>query len=242
MEELTALVQEGLERYGLSERVSPAAAGMLCRYGELLLEKNRVMNLTAITDTADVARLHMLDCAALLCVPGVAWEGKRLLDVGTGAGFPGVVLKVLLPSLKVVLLDSLNKRLEWLEEVCGTLGLEGVCTLHARAEEQGHCDGFRDGFDVVTSRAVAPLELLTELCLPFVKVGGVFLAMKAAECDEEISRAAGGVRQLGGVLRPTWEYTIPGTEVTRRVVVIEKIGPTPKGYPRRWAKIQKAPL
>ena len=242
MENLVALVQGGLERYGLSERVSPTAAQELCRYGGMLLEKNRVMNLTAITDPADVARLHMLDCAALLCVPGVAWAGKRLLDVGTGAGFPGVVLKVLLSSLEVVLLDSLNKRLEWLEEVCGTLELEGIHTLHVRAEEQGHCDGFRDGFDVVTSRAVASLELLTELCLPFVKVGGVFLAMKSVECDEEISRAVRGIRQLGGKLRPTWEYVIPGTEVTRRVVIIEKVGPTPKGYPRRWAKIQKAPL
>lgn len=240
MERLTGLVQEGLEQMGLE--VPPGAARELCRYGGWLLEKNRVMNLTAITEPVDVAHLHMLDSAALLCVPGVEFEGKRLLDVGTGAGFPGMVLKVLCPSLKVVLLDSLQKRLDWLEEVCGALGLEGIEILHARAEEQAHCAGFRDGFERVVSRAVAPLELLVELCLPFVKVGGVFLAMKAIECEEEISRAAGGVRQLGGALRPGWEYRIPGTDVFHRVVVIEKVSPTPKGFPRRWAKMQKAPL
>ena len=242
MERFEGLLREGLEQYGLLEHCSPAAPQVLCRYGGMLLEKNQVMNLTAITDPVDVVRLHMLDCAALLSVPGVELEGKRLLDVGTGAGFPGVVLKMLLPSLEVVLLDSLKKRLDWLEEVCGTLGLEGIRVLHARAEEQGHCAGFRDGFDVVTSRAVASLELLAELCLPFVKVGGVFLAMKSVECDEEMSRAAQGIRWLGGALRPVWEYVIPGTEVAHRVVIVEKIAPTPKGFPRRWAKIQKAPL
>lgn len=240
MEALTGLLQEGLEQYGLE--VPPGAAQTLCRYGGRMLEKNQVMNLTAITEPVEVVRLHLLDSAAVLCVPGVAFEGKRLLDVGTGAGFPGVVLKTLCPSLEATLLDSLKKRLDWIEATCGALGLEGLEVLHARAEEQAHCAGFRDGFDLVVSRAVAPLELLVELCLPFVKVGGLFLAMKSVACEEELSRGARGIGQLGGALRPGWEYRIPGTDVVHRVVVIEKLAPTPKGFPRRWAKIQKAPL
>lgn len=242
MNEIVERLERGLETYGLSGWVSPRSAQKLAWYGEALVEKNQVMNLTAITDPVDVVNLHMLDSAALLSVPGAEFEGKRLLDVGTGAGFPGMVLKVLLPSLDVTLLDSLNKRLDWLQEVYGALELDGICTVHARAEEQAHETGFRESFDFVTSRAVAPLELLCELSLPYVKVGGMFLAMKAVDCDEEISRAANGIGLLGGELKPSWDYTIPGTEVTHRVVIIEKVSETPKPYPRRWAKIQKAPL
>lgn len=242
MDEMLELLNRGLETMGLSGQIPPGSAGQLETYGRLLLEKNKVMNLTAITDPVDVVNLHMLDCAALLRMPGVDFQQKRLLDVGTGAGFPGMVLKILLPGLDVTLLDSLNKRLDWLAEVCGRLELEGIRMLHARAEEQAHEPGFRDGFDIVTSRAVAPLELLCELCLPFVKPGGVFLAMKSVDCEEEISRAARGIQALGGTLRSGWDYTIPGTAVTHRVVSIEKSAPTPKGFPRRWAKIQKAPL
>lgn len=242
MNEVMELLTRGLEELGLSGGIPSGSAGQLETYGRLLLEKNKVMNLTAITDPVDVVNLHMLDCAALLRMPGMEFQGKRLLDVGTGAGFPGMVLKILQPSLDVTLLDSLNKRLDWLAEVCVRLELEGIRTLHARAEEQAHKPGFRDGFDIVTSRAVAPLELLCELCLPFVRTGGAFLAMKSVDCDGEISRAARGIQTLGGVLRPGWNYAIPGTQITHRVVHIEKIAPVPKGFPRRWAKIQKAPL
>ena len=206
----------------------------------MLLEKNQVMNLTAITDPDQVVRLHMLDCAALLTCTGL--EDKRLIDVGTGAGFPGMVLKILVPSLEVVLLDSLNKRLDWLKEVADALSLSGIETLHARAEEQSLKPGFRDSFDIVTSRAVASLELLGELCLPYVKPGGFFLAMKSVDSDLELSRAAAGISRLGGVLRPSVDYTIPGTDITHRVIMVEKTAPTPKGYPRKWAKIQKSPL
>ena len=141
----------------------PQAADQLAQYGQMLLEKNQVMNLTAIREPEQVARLHMLDCAALAGL--VDLKGKTLIDVGTGAGFPGLPLKILVPSLELTLLDSLNKRLDWLEEVAGTLRLEGVRTVHARAEEQALVKGFRDSFDFATARAVADLRVLCELCL-----------------------------------------------------------------------------
>ena len=234
------LIRDGLTRLGLDGRVPAGSARVLEQYGRLLLEKNQVMNLTAITEPDKVAQLHMLDCAALL---GCAdFEGKSLIDVGTGAGFPGMVLKILVPSLNVTLLDSLNKRLDWLTEVCGALSLAGITAVHARAEEQALQKGFRDGFDLVTSRAVAELRLLCELCLPYVKVGGQFLAMKSVDCGAELEDAAHAVKLLGGRLLEPYDYTIPGTEVTHRVIRIQKVAPTLKGYPRRWAKMQKEPL
>ena len=232
------LLEEGLPALGLEP---PAGAvERLDRYAELLLEKNQVMNLTAITEPEQVARLHMLDCAALLNVCPL--EGRRLLDVGTGAGFPGMVLKILVPSLDVTLLDSLNKRLDWLVETCGALGLHGVRTVHARAEEKSHDPAFREQFDAVTSRAVAELRTLCELCLPYVKVGGVFLAMKSVDSDGELSAAGPAMEALGGRLEAVSDYEIPGTEVRHRVVIIKKFAQTQKKFPRTFAKIKKNPL
>lgn len=232
-------IQKGLEALGLTP--PPGAAGQLAEYGRLLLEQNQVMNLTAITDPDQVVDLHFLDSAALLTL-GYDLRDKTLIDVGTGAGFPGLPLKILEPSLRLTLLDSLGKRVHWLERVADALGLEGVTCLHARAEEQALQPGFRDGFDFAVSRAVASLELLCELCLPYVKVGGRFLAMKSVDSGAETDRAARGIAKLGGRLLPSADYLIPGTQVRHRVVAVEKVAPTPKGYPRRWAKIQKAPL
>jgi 16S rRNA (guanine527-N7)-methyltransferase len=230
------LIAQGLTQMGLR----PDAAPQLAEYGRLLLEKNQVMNLTAITEPEKVAQLHMLDSAALLT--GVDFRGKTLLDVGTGAGFPGLPLRLVEPSIRLTLLDSLAKRVNWLAEVSARLGAEDVVCIHARAEEQALKPGWRDSFDLVTSRAVADLSMLCELCLPYVKVGGLFLAMKSTDCDDELSRAARGIARLGGQLKPGFDYTIPGSDITHRVVVIEKETPTPKGYPRRFAKIQKSPL
>ena len=234
------MISAGLEALGLTGRVPADAPARLARYGQMLLEKNQVMNLTAIREPDGVARLHMLDCAALLSF--CDFKGKTLIDVGTGAGFPGMVLKILVPSLEVTLLDSLNKRLDWLEEVSSALGLEGVRTLHARGEEQGLVKGWRDSFDFAAARAVADLGVLCELCLPFVKVGGRFLAMKSTGSGRELEEAAHAVRLLGGRVAQVEDYPIPGTEVTHRLIAIEKLAPTLKGYPRRWAKIQKEPL
>ena len=232
-------IQKGLEALGLTP--PPGAAGQLAEYGRRLLEQNQVMNLTAITDPDQVVDLHFLDSAALLTL-GYDLRDKTLIDVGTGAGFPGLPLKILEPSLRLTLLDSLGKRVHWLERVADALGLEGVTCLHARAEEQALQPDFRDGFDFAVSRAVASLELLCELCLPYVKVGGKFLAMKSVDSGAETDRAARGIAKLGGRLLPSADYLIPGTQVRHRVVAVEKVAPTPKGYPRRWAKIQKAPL
>lgn len=236
---MQARISAGLAQLGLTP--PPQAAAQLAQYGQLLLEQNQVMNLTAITDPDQVVDLHFLDCAALLTI-GEDFHGKTLIDVGTGAGFPGLPLKILEPSLSVTLLDSLGKRLNWLASVCEALSLDKVSCLHARAEEQALEAGFRDGFDLAVSRAVASLELLSELCLPYVKVGGKFLAMKSVDSGAETEGAARAIAKLGGRLLPRVDYTIPGTEIVHRVVVVEKVSPTPKGFPRRWAKMQKAPL
>ena len=236
---MQARISAGLAQLGLTP--PPQAAAQLAQYGQLLLEQNQVMNLTAITDPDQVVDLHFLDCAALLTI-GEDFHGKTLIDVGTGAGFPGLPLKILEPSLSVTLLDSLGKRVNWLASVCEALSLDKVSYLHARAEEQALEAGFRDGFDLAVSRAVASLELLSELCLPYVKVGGKFLAMKSVDSGAETEGAARAIAKLGGRLLPRMDYTIPGTEIVHRVVVVEKISPTPKGFPRRWAKMQKAPL
>ena len=234
------IIASGLTALGLAHKVPAEAPAQLERYGEMLLEKNQVMNLTAIREPDMVARLHMLDCAALMGCADFA--GKTLIDVGTGAGFPGLPLKILNPTLDVTLLDSLNKRVDWLGEVCQALSLEKIRAIHARAEEQAQVKGFRDSFDFATARAVADLRLLCELCLPYVKVGGQFLSMKSVESDKELEEAAHAIKLMGGRVRQVYDYAVPGLDVTHRVVVIEKVAPTLKGYPRRWAKIQKDPL
>ena len=237
---MEALIRTGLAQLGQAGRVPEDAPALLARYGALLLEKNRVMNLTAITQPQDVATLHMLDCATLLdCA---RFEGKTLIDVGTGAGFPGLPLKILAPTLEVTLLDSLSKRVDWLSQTIGALGLEGIRAVHSRAEEAGRDPAFRERFDFAAARAVADLRLLCELCLPFLKVGGRFLAMKGTDCGDEVDKALPAIQVLGGRLEGRIDRLIPHTGVTHRVILVEKISPTPEKYPRRWAKMQKAPL
>ena len=224
---------------GLSQLHLPADhVDDLLQYADALLETNKVMNLTAITDPADVATLHFLDSAALLTLAD--FTGKRVVDVGTGAGFPGMPLRILEPSIKLTLLDSLGKRITFLQSVCDRLGLENVECVHARAEE--FAAQHRESYDIATSRAVASLPLLAELSLPLVKVGGYFLPMKSVDSDEELTAAARAIRTLGGQLVDVKDYRIPGTEVTHRLVVIKKVSPSPGKYPRAFAKIKKAPL
>ncbi len=225
---------------GLRERVPETAPSQLAEYGRLLLEKNQVMNLTAIRDPEGVARLHMLDCAALLLCGD--FSHRRLIDVGTGAGFPGLVLKILVPSLDVTLLDSLGKRVNWLNELIAALNLQDVRAIHGRAEDLSASPPHRDGYDLATARAVAELRVLEELCLPFVRPGGTFLAMKAEPCTQERTQAIRAVRTLGGRLEEDGVYEIPGTTIRRRVIRTFKTAPTPRGYPRRWSRIQKEPL
>ena len=227
-------LRRGLDQWGFDrEVVSP-----LVEYARRLLEKNQVMNLTAITDPKDVATLHLLDSAAVL--HHFPLKGKRVVDVGTGAGFPGMVLRILEPDFDLTLLDSLGKRIDWLSEVCNDMNLARVDCVHARAEE--FAANNREIFDVAVSRAVAQLDVLSELALPLVKPGGVFLAMKSVDSDEEIDRARGAIGQLGGRVAKIVDYQIPETDVTHRIVVIEKVWPTPAQFPRTFAKIKKQPL
>lgn len=207
-------------------------------YFEYLEERNAVMNLTAISGREDVARLHFLDCAALLGVCDFA--DKAVIDVGTGAGFPGLALKIAEPSIKLTLLDSLNKRIEFLSETCEKLGFDDVTCLHARAEEAPK--ELYAAFDIATSRAVARLNVLCELCLPFVKVGGAFIAMKGPDCSQELAEAQNALHLLGAVVETTVPYTIPGTDIPHTAVVIRKLKPTHPKYPRKWAQIKKQPL
>ena len=228
------LLQEGLTALGLPTEGIPS----LIRYADLLMEKNKVMNLTAITEPADIATLHFLDCAALLTLAD--FRGRSVADVGTGAGFPGMPLRILEPSIRLTLLDSLNKRIDFLKEVCDDLGLRDVDCVHARAEE--FAAQHREGFDIVTSRAVANLRMLSELCLPLVKVGGTFLSMKSVDSDAELEDAQQAIAILGGRVTDVKDYVIPGTEVTHRVIFVQKLKETPKKYPRAFAKIKKSPL
>ena len=228
------LLQEGLAALGLPQD----GISSLIRYADLLMEKNKVMNLTAITEPADIATLHFLDCAALLTLAD--FRGRSVADVGTGAGFPGMPLRILEPSIRLTLLDSLNKRIDFLKEVCDDLGLRDVDCVHARAEE--FAAQHREGFDIVTSRAVANLRMLSELCLPLVKVGGFFLSMKSVDSDAELEDAQQAIAILGGRVTDVKDYVIPGTEVTHRVIFVQKLKETPKKYPRAFAKIKKSPL
>ena len=207
-------------------------------YYETLEETNKVMNLTAITGEEDVAKLHFLDCAALLTLAD--FKNSVVYDIGTGAGFPGLALRIACPEMKLTLLDSLDKRVGFLRETCQTLGYTDVECVHARAEEAAASR--REKADIVTSRAVANLSILAELCLPFVKEGGLFMAMKGPDFEEELENAKRCIKELGGKTEKCSLCTIPGTDITHSVILIRKIGPTPLKYPRRWAQIKKAPL
>lgn len=228
------ILRAGLAELGLDE----TKAETLEAFARLVLERNKVMNLTAITDGADFARLHLLDSAVLSEVAD--FGGKRVVDVGTGAGFPGVPLRILCPDAAFTLLDSTGKRIDFLREACDTLGLAGVECVHARAEE--FASEKREAFDLATSRAVATLPVLCELCLPLVRVGGQFLAMKGASSDEELDSAQHAIETLGGKVARVVDYAIPTSDVTHRVIVIDKVSPTPAKYPRAFGQIKKKPL
>ena len=229
----TGFLADGLAALGFE----PVKADALTEYGERLLEKNRVMNLTAITDPFDVATLHMLDCAHFTAaLPGSA---ATLVDVGTGAGFPGLVSAILRPELDVTLLDPLEKRLGFIQEVVSALGLTNVSLCHIRGEDAGRDGALREKFDCATARAVADLTVLGELCVPLVKVGGWFLPMKSVDSEEELENARPFLGQLGAAVVDHMDYAIPQTHVTHRVWRLEKRRPTPDVFPRKWAKIKK---
>jgi 16S rRNA (guanine527-N7)-methyltransferase len=228
------ILVQGLDALGLDKSRIPA----LEQFSAFMLERNQVMNLTAITEPKDVAALHLLDSLAL--IPAAGLEAEQIVDVGTGAGFPGMPLAIVRPSLRVTLLDSLGKRVDFLKETCKALELDNTECVHARAEEFAGAQ--REIFDAAVSRAVAALPVLCELSLPLVRVGGRMLAMKSSHTEEEIRQAESVVRILGGRLEWVKDYTIPTTDVVHRVICIQKVSPTPKKYPRRFALIKKSPL
>lgn len=216
------------------------------KYAEMLREKNKVMNLTNITDDEGIAMRHFVD--SLTLVPYIRDEQKKqgkkdltLIDVGTGAGFPGIPLKVSIPEINLVLMDSLQKRLNFLNDVSTELELKGVKTLHSRAEDGGRDKKYREKYDIATARAVASLPVLCEYCLPFVKVGGLFLAMKG-HSEDEVKESGKAITLLGGTIEKIDEFMLPGTDMNRSVVVIRKLRHTPPQYPRQAGKPTKSPL
>ena len=209
------------------------------RYYELLVETNKVMNLTAITEPEEVAVKHMVD--SLLAYEN-GMQGKTLVDVGTGAGFPGVPLKIYCPSLKVTLVDSLGKRLRFLEQVIDELGLKGIRCEHLRAEDAGRSKKHREQYDYVTARAVARLSVLSEYCLPLAKKGGQFIALKGSRFAEEIEEGEAAVKILGGKIISAEPVKLPGLDDGRAIIKIAKIKATPAQYPRKAGTPEKQPL
>lgn len=211
-----------------------------CRYYELLAEWNKVMNLTAITEEQDVVTKHFTDSLTLVKV--LELGELSVIDVGTGAGFPGIPLKIAFPQLQVTLLDSLNKRVKFLQLVCEELGLKGISAVHGRAEDYGRDSGFRENYDVCVSRAVANMASLAEYCMPFVKVGGWFVPYKSGEIEEELAAGKKAVKTLGGEIAGVEHFTLPGAGALRSLVKIRKVRGTSKKYPRKSGLPTKEPL
>lgn len=220
---------------GLGLELSEDTSRKLCAFGEAVVKQNEVMNLTAITEPDQVAKLHLLDSLSVLKTADL--KGKRLIDVGCGAGFPGVPVKIACPEAKVTLLDSLGKRMTWLEQILPELGVDAECVT-ARAEE--FAAKRREQYDFATSRAVARLNILLELTAPFVKVGGAVLAMKGAAARDELAEAKNAIAKLGLRLETVADFPMDGT--AHSVIVLRKVKPTPPQYPRRYAKIKQSPL
>jgi len=231
---LEEILKSGFEHMGISAHGDAVRRFRL--YNDFLAEKNQVMNLTAINGEDETARLHFLD--SLSPMLRFDFAGKTVVDVGTGAGFPGLPLKIACPQLSLTLIDSLNKRVDFLREAVRMLELEADC-IHARAEE---CGGMRGRFDFAVSRAVARLNILCELCLPYVKVGGAFLALKGPMAAEELAQADTAIKTLGGECEELFEYSIPDIQLSHKIVIIRKVSKTPKAFPRRYAIIKGSPL
>lgn len=226
-------LRNGLSALGLC--LSEDVQNTLCNFAQAMITQNEVMNLTAVTEPKAVAKLHLLDSLTVLST--VDLRGKRVIDVGCGAGFPGVPLAIACPQADITLLDSLGKRIKWLETVLPQLGIRATC-ITARAEEA--VESRRETYDFATSRAVARLNILLELTAPYVKVGGCVIAMKGSAAQEELTEAKNAITRLGLKLEQIRSFDIDG--VNHCVIVLRKVSPTPSQYPRRYAKIKQSPL
>ena len=210
-------------------------------YFELLIEWNKVMNLTGITEYEEVNEKHFVDSLSIVKAVDIG-SIETVMDVGTGAGFPGIPLKIAFPHLKVTLLDSLNKRIKFLDTVISELKLEDIHTIHGRAEDYARKEEYRENFDLVVSRAVANLSTLSEYCLPYVKTGGLFIPYKSGEIEEEVKNAETALKILGGKKRKTVKVQLPGSDIGRTLLVVEKIKSTGKKFPRKAGLPAKEPL
>lgn len=210
-------------------------------YYEMLVEKNKVMNLTAITEKNEVIDKHFIDSISLKKAMDVT-KPVKVLDLGTGAGFPGIPLKIAYPNLQVTLLDSLNKRIKFLQEVIEELSLEEIDAIHGRAEDYAKQSGYREQFDICVSRAVANLATLSEYCLPYVKQGGCFISYKSGAVQEELEQSKKAIKELGGRVKEVIPFVLPDTDIERTFVVIEKVKQTPRKYPRKAGLPSKEPI
>lgn len=233
------LLEDSLKKLNIS--IDEDQKSKFSKYYSLLLEKNKVMNLTRITDEEEIITKHFVDSLMIAKVVDME-KVESLIDVGTGAGFPGIPIKIMWPEIKVTLLDSLDKRVGFLQEVIEELDLEGAKAIHGRAEDFGQDDNYREKFDLCASRAVADLSVLSEYCIPFVKEQGEFISYKADGSEEEIHNAKNAIEVLGGCLERIATETIPGTDIKRQFAVIRKIEKTDSKYPRKAGKPSKKPL
>ena len=222
--------------------LTPEMLSAFDSYYHMLVEKNKVMNLTAITEKDEVILKHFVDSISVAAVVPEFSKKAKILDVGTGAGFPGIPLKITFPDTNVTLLDSLNKRVLFLQEVTDSLGLKKITAIHDRAEDAARKPELRGRFEIVVSRAVAALPVLAEYTLPFLKEGGYLICYKTPEAEKELEEAAHAISVLGGGKSSIYEYTLPGTDITRSFIVIKKIKATPKAYPRKAGTAKKNPL
>ena len=239
MEEKNNVLIQGCLELGI--HLTDTQVNQFETYYELLVEWNKVMNLTGITEYDEVMQKHFVDSLSIVKVADLG-QCKKVLDMGTGAGFPGIPIKIVYPHLEVVLLDSLNKRIKFLNEVIGKLGLSGITAIHGRAEDYAKQKEYREMFDLCVSRAVANLASLSEYCIPYTMLHGNFISYKSGSIEDELQNAKNAVFLLGGKMKDTVKFTLPGSDIERSLVVIEKVKKTPGKYPRKAGLPAKEPI